>query len=128
MLFELLKLSCSESMIHFCMSKNNQLFKHEQPISVSHSVSKCIYYWDYKKTIFINPVMLYKLYKLTGLWGKIAKQKMNKMIFLKASWAVAWLHCLEVAFTCSVHSKITTVLSGIMKFSLSVLISLFYTF
>lgn len=94
MLFELLKLSCSGSTINFCMSKNNQSFKHEQP-GISHSVSKYIYYWDHKKTVCINSASLYKLYKLTSLWGKVAKQKMNKMIFLKTLWAFALLHRLK---------------------------------
>lgn len=99
------------------------MFKHEQP-DISHCVSKCIYYWDYKKTVFISPVMLYKLYKFTSLWGKVAKQKKNKMIFLKASWALALLHYLMVAFTCSEHSKFIIDLSAIIKFSLWDLISL----
>lgn len=59
-------------MIHFCVSKNNQLFKQEQP-GISHCVSEYIYYSDHKKTVFINPASLCELYKRTSLWGKIAK-------------------------------------------------------
>lgn len=53
-------------MIHFCVSKNNQLFKQEQP-GISHCVSEYIYYLDHNKTVFINLASLCELYKLTSL-------------------------------------------------------------
>lgn len=71
-MFELLKLSCSGSMIHFVCQKNNQLFKQEQP-GISHCVSEYIYYLDHNKTVFINLASLCIYINLLGLWGKIAK-------------------------------------------------------